>query len=185
MTLPIIGFLLSNGLNLLANALLAKGKDYIKGKTGVDLDKSSLSNDDLVTLKKYEMEHEEELLKLRLEDDKLDLEITQAFLADTQSAREREVQVARDPNASPLAKNTPPILALSAVLLTFLLFAAVVFSDFLKRPDIEKQKDILLYILGVFSAISTQIISYYFGSSEGSKRKTEQLDTFIKNRLQK
>jgi flagellar basal body-associated protein FliL len=35
-------------------------------------------------------------------------------------------------------------------------------------------KDILIYILGVLSAAVTQILSYYFGSSQGSKDKSEE-----------
>jgi hypothetical protein len=42
------------------------------------------------------------------------------------------------------------------------------------------RKDILIYILGVLSAISTQIVSYYFGSSQGSKDKSDQLKEAMK-----
>jgi hypothetical protein len=48
------------------------------------------------------------------------------------------------------------------------LFAILIFVDV--RPE---AKDILIYILGVLSAAVTQILSYYFGSSQGSKDKSE------------
>jgi hypothetical protein len=38
------------------------------------------------------------------------------------------------------------------------------------------QKDLVVYILGVLSAVVTQIFSYYFGSSQGSARKTDQIN---------
>ena len=42
------------------------------------------------------------------------------------------------------------------------------------------QKEIILYILGVLSALLTQIYSYYFGSSRGSSRKDETIANFHK-----
>jgi hypothetical protein len=47
-------------------------------------------------------------------------------------------------------------------------------------PVDSTRKDILIYILGVLSAIATQIISYYFGSSIGSKDKSDQLKDVMK-----
>jgi flagellar basal body-associated protein FliL len=47
-------------------------------------------------------------------------------------------------------------------------------------PVEPSRKDILIYILGVLSAVATQIMSYYFGSSQGSKDKAEQLKEAIK-----
>jgi hypothetical protein len=54
------------------------------------------------------------------------------------------------------------------VLASFILFGILIFVDV--RPE---AKDILIYILGVLSAAVTQILSYYFGSSQGSKDKSE------------
>jgi len=47
-------------------------------------------------------------------------------------------------------------------------------------PVEASRKDILIYILGVLSAIASQIVSYYFGSSAGSKEKTEALKGAMK-----
>jgi hypothetical protein len=43
----------------------------------------------------------------------------------------------------------------------------------------EGGKDVALYILGVLSAISTQIFSYYFGSSKGSSEKNDQMKVLL------
>ena len=72
--LPIVQTLLANGLNLLGNAVLARGKDWVQDKTGIDLDKQSLSSEDLVRLRAAEMEHEEELLRIKQNDDRVSLE---------------------------------------------------------------------------------------------------------------
>jgi hypothetical protein len=173
--LPIITTLLTNGLSLIANAVLAKGKDYIQEKTGVDLDAGTLTQEQLVQLKKFEAEHEEELLRLRLEENKLDIELQRMFLLDTDSARRREVDVSTSDFAPLLVKVTPSILALSTVLLTFILFGVFAFSAV--KPGI--QHDIVVYILGVLSAIATQIYSYYFGSSAGSKDKDKSIERIL------
>jgi len=65
--------LLSQGLSLIGNAVLAKGKDWVEDKTGVKLD-GPLSDADATKLRQYEMEHEEELLRLRIEEKKLGID---------------------------------------------------------------------------------------------------------------
>ena len=71
--------LLSQGLSLISNAVLAKGKDWVEEKTGVKLDQP-LSAEDTLKLRQYEMEHEEELLRLRIEEKKLDIDELEMML---------------------------------------------------------------------------------------------------------
>jgi hypothetical protein len=168
--------LLGNGLNLVANAVMAKGKDYVEKKLGVEL-KPDMSPEDLAKVQIAQMEHEEELMRLRIEEDKLDLAKTELFLKDTQDARDREIQIVTSDKAPLLNKIITPVLALSILLLTFILFGVVMFDN---NPVDSTRKDILIYILGVLSAISTQIVSYYFGSSQGSKDKADQLKEAMK-----
>jgi hypothetical protein len=168
--------LLGNGLNLVANAVMAKGKDYVEQRLGVTL-KPDMSPEDLAKIQIAQMEHEEELMRLRIEDDKLDLAELQMLLKDTNDARQREVQIANSDKAPLLNKIVTPVLALSILLLTFVLFGVVMFND---TPVEASRKDILIYILGVLSAIASQIVSYYFGSSQGSKDKSDALKEAIK-----
>ena len=168
--------LLGNGLNLVANALMAKGKDYVEKKLGVEL-KPDMTAEEIIRLKTAEMEHEEELLRLKIEENKLDLQELDMRLKDVDSARDREVSIATSDKAPLINKIVTPILALGVIGLTFVLFGAVMFDDSVVEPS---RKDILIYILGVLSAISTQIVSYYFGSSQGSKEKSDQLREAMK-----
>ena len=168
--------LLGNGLNLVANAVMAKGKDFVEKKLGVEL-KPDMSPEDLAKIQIAQMEHEEELMRLRIEDDKLDLAELQALLKDTNDARQREVQIANSDKAPLLNKIVTPVLALSILLLTFALFGVVMFNN---TPVDATRKDILIYILGVLSAIASQIVSYYFGSSQSSKDKTDALKEAMK-----
>ena len=120
--------LLGNGLNLVANAVMAKGKDFVEKKLGVEL-KPDMSPEDLAKIQIAQMEHEEELMRLRIEDDKLDLAELQMLLKDTNDARQREVQIANSDKAPLLNKIVTPVLALSILLLTFVLFGVVMFND--------------------------------------------------------
>ena len=174
--LPIVQPLLANGLNLVANAVLAKGKKVVEDKLGVEL-KPDMSSEDLAKIQMAQMEHEEELMRLRIEEDKLDLAELELRLKDVDSARDREVQIATSDKAPLLNKVVTPVLALGVVTLTFFLFGVVMFDD---TPVDPSRKDILIYVLGVLSAIATQIVSYYFGSSQGSKEKSDQLREAMK-----
>ena len=168
--------LLGNGLNLVANAVMAKGKDFVEKKLGVEL-KPDMSPEDLAKIQIAQMEHEEELMRLRIEDDKLDLAELQALLKDTNDARQREVQIANSDKAPLLNKIVTPVLALSILLLTFALFGVVMFNN---TPVDATRKDVLIFVLGVLSSIASQIVSYYFGSSAGSKEKTDALKGAMK-----
>jgi hypothetical protein len=172
----ILAPLLAGGLNLVANAVQAKGKQWVEKKLGVEL-KPEMSDEDLAKVQTAAMEHEEELLRLKLEENKLDLQELELYFKDTDSARGREIQIATSDKAPLLNKIITPVLALGVISLTFILFGVVMFDN---NPVDSTRKDILIYILGVLSAISTQIVSYYFGSSQGSKDKADQLKQVLK-----
>jgi hypothetical protein len=126
---------------------------------------------DAAKLKLLEMQQTGELAKMAN-----DTELTKAYLGDVASARSRESSVATSEHAPYLNKVIVPILAIGVLVLTFGLFAFVLFD----KGDIDPtRKDILIYVLGVLSAIATQIISYYFGSSKGSNDKNEAIDKVL------
>ena len=187
---PFVLALLSSGLRLVANAALVKGKEFIQEKTGVDLDQAALSTEDQAKLRQFQAEHEEELLRLQLEDNKLGLEETKAFLADVADARKIQSEIQMSANAPWYAKAIQPTLAAFTLLATILLFGMFVYwsGDITEvvdgKPTLVKrindtQKDIIIYILGVLSAAVTQILGYYFGSSQGSATKSKSLDKVL------
>lgn len=126
---------------------------------------------DAAKLKLLEMQQTGELAKMAN-----DTELTKAYLGDVASARSRESSVATSEHAPYLNKVIVPILAIGVLVLTFGLFAFVLFDKGNIDPT---RKDILIYVLGVLSAIATQIISYYFGSSKGSNDKNEAIDKVL------
>jgi len=126
---------------------------------------------DAAKLKLLEMQQSGELAKMAN-----DTELTKAYLSDVASARSRESNVATSEHAPYLNKIIVPILAIGVLGLTFGLFAFVLFDKGNIDPT---RKDILIYVLGVLSAIATQITSYYFGSSKGSNDKNEAIDKVL------
>jgi hypothetical protein len=69
-----------------------------------------------------------------------------------------------------LKENVGPILALVIVIGTFALFC----QAFFLRVDGANEK-VLFMVIGALSSIATTVVTYYFGSSEGSARKNEIL----------
>ena len=105
---PFILTLLAQGLGLLGNAVLAKGKDVIEEKLGIDIEAATQTPEGLLKLKQLEADHEEFLLTNALDDKKLDL-------ANTQGARDMNTRINESENASWLSKNIAAILALAVV----------------------------------------------------------------------
>lgn len=193
---PFIAALLGSGLRLVANAALVKGVEFVEEKAGVKLDQPSLSQEDQLKLQQFQLEHEEELLKLQLEDNKLGLEEeklkfeeVKVYLQDVADARAQQSAVQMSATVPWYTKAVQPALAVFGVGVTFLLFAIFVYwaggTHLVTGPDGKQfmepnmnptQKDLVVYILGVLSAVVTQIFSYYFGSSQGSAKKTDQIN---------
>jgi len=151
---PLLATLATNGLGIVADAITKKGKDFVEDKLGVDLSQDP-TPEVLAQWKEAAMQHEKDLLQM--------------LYADRADARKRESDIAAS-DAPFINKVVTPVLALGIVALSFILFAVLIFVDV--EPN---SKDILIYILGVLSAAVTQIMSYYFGSSMGSKVKEERL----------
>ena len=94
---------------------------------------------------------------------------------DRDSARSREAEMAKA-DVWDLTKNINTILAIGVICLSFILFGVLMMIEVKSIA-----KDILIYILGVLSAAITQILSFYFGSSQGSKNKQAEIDKMMGN----
>ena len=96
---------------------------------------------------------------------------------DRASARQREADIVASENAPIINKVITPVLAIGTILLSFILFYIVAFDT---SVFTNANKDIIIYILGVLSAIDTQIIGYYFGSSSQSVEKTRTIESMLR-----
>ena len=110
-----------------------------------------------------QLAHEESLFKAEVED--------------RASARQREATIAIAEAAPMLNKVVTPILAMGVVMLTLILFGAVLFQS--EAIDATR-KDLAIYVLGALSSICGMVISYYFGSSSGSVQKTDYMEKLLK-----
>lgn len=132
--------------------------------------------DNVITTKEEKLQLENEIKKAELmyqvEMRKLNLQESEQRYNDVKDARAMASTVQTSSSATRLAKNVSPYLALGTTILTFALFFALIFGYCEKGNT----KEIVLYILGVLSAIVTQIFSFYFGSSQSSKDKNQTIE---------
>lgn len=151
-------------------------KDLFSGGANTLVDSVGKVLDNVITTKEEKLQLENEIRKsemqFQLDLKKLSNEEQQMMLGDISSARQREVQVQTSEHASWMAKNIQHALAAGTTLITLMFFYILIFKP---ESITDESRDIVLYILGVLSAILTQIYSYYFGSSAGSAAKSVTL----------
>jgi hypothetical protein len=147
--------------------LFSGGASKLVDSIGNTLDKVITTKGEKMQLdnemRKAEMDYQVEMQKLSIEERKL-------MYDDLSSARNREEVIQQSASASKLGKNISSYLAIAATVLCFAMFYILIFR---KNLIDDGDKQIVVYILGVLSALLTQVYSYYFGSSSGSAEKTK------------
>lgn len=113
----------------------------------------------------------EMVLKLK----ELDLEYAKLEAADRDSARKAYAAVATSEYATKLDKAVVPILALGVVGLAFALIAVLMFVN---TP--QDQQQLIIFALGFITSAAGQVLSFYFGSSQGSKDKNKEIQEMLK-----
>lgn len=109
------------------------------------------------------------------EQDKQELyKLIELDMQDIANARAREVSIATSDNAPLINKIIGPCLAIIVISLTFILFYMVMFNHIT-----VVEKDILIYVLGALTSYVGMVLSYYFGSSSGSKSKDTAIKEFL------
>jgi hypothetical protein len=161
--------IVSKGLPLLGGLIGGNAGESL-GNTvaellGCDPTPESIENalqdeDNILALKKYVMDHEKELQSLALQE-------SQAYLADRQNARSREVELTKVTGK----KDINMIVLAWTVVIGF--FALCVILMKLTVPD--GQSEIIYMLFGSLSTGFISVLSYYFGSSKGSSDKTKLL----------
>jgi len=128
----------------------------IQNSPTTDAEHLALANEDYKAVLANNLEKE----KLGLEADKIDG-------ADRADSRKADVAIQESVNASWLSKNVKPIIGIFVVVMTTLLFMGLCFG-----PDIPAgRKEIIFYVSGGLSALSTMVMGYYFGSSHANTER--------------
>ena len=105
----------------------------------------------------------------------LDLEYAKLDAQDRDSARKAYAEVATSENATKLDKAVVPLLALGTVTLAFLFIGILIFIDVA-----SDQQQMIIFALGFITSSAGQVLSFYFGSSQGSKDKTKEIEGMMK-----
>ncbi len=162
---PVLATLAANGLNILAGAVTAKGKEFVEEQLGVDIEASSATPEGLLKLKQLEVDKEEMLLKWATENRKIDLDFYQSDAADRASARDMNTRVNESQHATWLTKNIAAVLALVVVVGCLLLLA------------LNQNSDVRTAAVG----LATLVLGFYFGSSSQSKTKDATIEQLSRN----
>jgi hypothetical protein len=140
--LPIAATLASQGLSLLANAVMAKGQQVVEQQLGVKLDTTSSE-----TLRQKEMEHEEWLLEMAVKQKELDIDAEKA--AQTNVTERWKADMLSD---SWLSKNIRP-LVLCFLLLVYTMFSITSgFGFTVTQAYVELLAQMLMLVMAAYFA---------------------------------
>jgi hypothetical protein len=168
---PIIATLMQAGLGILAGAVKTKGKDLIEKKLGVDIGDMLSSEEGKIKLAELEMVHEEELQKLAIESKKVELKELELGFADVDSARKMQIAALSQGD-----KESKTFIYRFSWLWAILVSTYIAFITFGNIPDdnVRFADTILGFLLGT---ILGQIMQFFYGSSNSSRRKDDVLST--------
>ncbi len=169
--IPIIAGLVSmladKGLDLISSAIdggADKAKEYIEEKTGIKMDGSELTDEQVAELKKFEMTNKLELEKLALankqEDNRHAEKKTEIIIADKTNARNREIEVVKTTGKK---DNTVTVLA-GVIVIGF--FAGLISLVFVHLDKGSGTYELLYMMFGALIAKFGTVIDYFFGASD-------------------
>lgn len=145
----LINYLYEKDLPILASAIEARGIKWgivwIKTKSKIDINENdiTLSDDEITKLKNIEKVDKQELMSIAL-----------------------GLSMNGNNNIeSRLRRTTRTLLALISTVIIFYIFFKMIHGDY-SGAEKGANKEITIYILGVLSALASQVFSFYFGSSE-------------------
>ena len=105
----------------------------------------------------------------RMKAAELDAEISVALLEDRQDARERQLRMAE------LGKSDRLMVIVGVIVV--LGFVATVLSAFIFGDQMsDSQVNLVFALAGTLGAMSSQVVSYFYGSSRGSLEKTRMME---------
>jgi hypothetical protein len=176
---PLVGALVANGLNLLAKATMEKGKEWVEAKTGVDLSEPELSEEKLIQLRQYEMEHESELMETMLSVINIDAELDKSYLNDRANARSLAAKAFK--SSDPFVARFTYSFAIGWSLFGGVYMTAITFLE-IPKENIRFADSFSGFLTGTIIAT---IIYFIFGTSRSSGAKDLEKASIIDRLLEK
>jgi hypothetical protein len=96
------------------------------------------------------------------------IKLIELEVEDKKSARDREISITTSTTSGALNKNIMPIIALFILLSTLIMYIILIFK---RSAIVALDMTIIGSIIDTFKTLSTLIVGYYFGSSQGSRIK--------------
>ena len=171
---PIITALASNGLNLLASAVQAKGKEFIEEKLGVNLEQAVQTDEGRIKLAQIQAEREADLHEFVLAQKEQELKADEMAYADTANARGMQTVALQQSDVF-----SKRFLYYFTIIWSV---AAMVYIGFITFGQIPEQNirfadTILGFVLGTVVAAMFQ---FFYGTSQSSRNKDDSLAHAIK-----
>lgn len=170
---PIVAELAKNGLNLLANAVTSKGKEFVEDKLGVKLD-AKPSEEQLAKLRELEIQHEEFLLDIGLKQAEQNLKEMEVLLSSDDSARKMQVAALQQEDLLP--KRFIYYFATGWCIFAAIYILGITFST-IPESSVRFADTVLGFVLGT---VVSQIIAFFFGSSHRSSAKDATITALSK-----
>lgn len=171
---PLLALLAQQGLGLIANAVMAKGKKVVEEKLGVNLDDAMSSETGRIELMKLQVEKEQDLKNFILAQREQELKSDQMAYTDIGDARKRDAEFIKV-----RVRNYRADLMFVMALLVVLLLVWIVWKD----PTInEYVKGIFTLVLGRFLGYVDNIYNYEFGTTRINKAKDATIEQLSKGK---
>lgn len=157
--------------------ILGGGAEKLVGTIGGVIDNLTISKEEKEQFKidtlKIINEHEEKIAAQAQAE--LD-----AYLKDTQSARDANVKIQESANASRLAKNVAYYLDLGITSGFFIMFGMILF-----KAVPPENKEIFYTGFGLLGGYVASILNFHRGSSAGSAKKQDQNNAMVEKMMEK
>jgi hypothetical protein len=175
----IASFLAKKGLNLLSSVFkgsVNKGMETvanaIQEKTGIDINDAAeekLTDEQVIKLKEFELQHEEMVLAHTEKMSELELEEAKIHQKDRESARGMQIEAQRSDDK--FVRRFLHIYASTITILTF----GYIFMVTIKGVNPGNQRIVDTVIGFLLGVTLSAIIQFFFGSSKGSSDKQGEL----------
>lgn len=158
---PILGSAITPGVGGVAGSLIAKMLDC-DSNNPKDIESQLKDNPEIVLkLKELELKHEQFLVQLSQENDKL-------YIDDIKNARNREIEYTKATGEI----NWPLYLLSGLITIGFFITIICLFNFEL----IAFNKELIIYTIGGLQSAFITVVAYFFGSSKGSSDKNKMLN---------